>query len=337
MYIRFRAVFMLSVLLCLALLLTSGCKRPAQRPRLIGALASNTVIAVVNGSNVYAGMLEEVIRRTMAEYEETVGAAMTEEDISRQRRQLIEQLITETVVRQKIAQADVAVSDEEFEQEYVHIVTNQFGTWDQYMEELSENDITTAQFARAVFDQIKLVKVMRAEMGIQKATDEDARSYYEGHSNEFDFPAEVALSHILIKAGADDSASEQSNNVARLQDVRKGILAGMPFSEAAKKFSECPSSSRGGYIGTVQEDDRRISELIARPAFTLPLSNVSDIVESEHGYHLLYVTKRTAAYTASYDQIQTELIEALNQDRNRRALQEWLLKVRKDAVIEDKL
>jgi len=317
--------------------LLSACKRPAHTNRLIGPLSSNTLIAVVNGSNVYAGPIEDVVQRSMAEYHEATGNEMTAEQLSHQRRQLIDQLITEALLQQRLAASDITVPADEFEQEYIDIVTNRFGTWKEFATTLAKHGVTTAQFARAVYDQLKLVKLVRKEMNVSDATEDDARAYYAGHSNEFDFAPEVALSHILIKAGADDPASLQSNNIARLEKIRAEILAGLPFADAAKKYSECPSRSRGGYIGTIQQDDRRISELISSAAFSLPLSNVSTVVESEHGYHLFYVTQRTPAYTASYDQIHAELLQALNQDAFQRAFQQWLIKIREDAVIEEKL
>lgn len=315
----------------------SGCKRPASKDRLIGPLASNVLIAVVNGSNLYAGPIEDIVQRSMAEYQDATGTELTAEQLSRQRRQLIDQLILETIVRQRVAASDIAVSPEEFYNEYVATVTNQFGTWEDYEEILAKNNVTTAQFARAVHDQLKLTKLVRKEMGVTDATEEDARQYYEAHSNDFDFAAEVALSHILIKAGADDDATTQSNNIKRLERVRAEILAGLPFAEAATKYSECPSKKRGGYLGTIHEDDRRVSELIAKAAFSLPVSNVSSVVESEHGYHLFYVTKRTPAYTATYDQIHAELREALNQQAMQNALRQWLIKAREEAVVDEKL
>lgn len=326
-------ILCLFVLIAAALL--SGCKRPANKERLIGPLASNVLIAVVNGSNLYAGPIEEIVQRSMAEYQVATGAELTAEQLSRQRRQLINQLIMETIVRQRIAASDIVVSPEEFYNEYVDTVTNQFGTWEDYEEILAKNNVTTAQFARAVYDQLKLIKLVRKEMGVTDASEEDARQYYAAHSNEFDFAAEAALSHILIKARAEDDAATQSNNIKRLERVRAEILAGLPFAEAAKKYSECRTSSRGGFLGMIQEDNRGVPEFLHNPAFSLPVSNVSGVVESEHGYHLFYVTKRTPAYTARYDQIHAELLQALNQHALQDALRQWLIKAREEADVEE--
>jgi len=333
MHFRF---FCLSCLIPAAVLL-SGCKRPALTDRLIGPLSSNTLIAVVNGSNIYAGPIEDIVQRYMAQYQEATGNEMTAEQLSRQRRQLIDQLITAALLQQRLAASDITVPAHEFEQEYIDIVTNRFGTWDEFETSLAHDDVTTAQFARAVCDQLKLFKLVRKEMNVSDATEDDARAYYAEHSNQFDFAPAVSLSHILIKSGADDAPDVQSNNVARLEKVRAQVLAGLPFADAAKKYSECPSKKHGGYLGTIFEDDLGIPEFIANVAFSLPVSNVSSVVESDHGYHLFYVTQRIPAHTASYDQIRAELLQALNQHKFQDAFQQWLIKIRADAVIEEKL
>lgn len=320
-----------------ALVVLTGCKRPAARERLIGPLASNTLIAVVNGSNLYAGSLEQVVQHMMRKYEEATGSPMTDEQLSRQRRELIDQMILETIVRQKLSAAsDITVSDEEFRNEYLDMVTNQFGSWDEYTNTLAEYHISTAQFARAVLDQLRLIKLVRREMGATPVTVADARAYYEAHSNESDFPASIALSQIFIRARAEDSATTQSNNIAQLRRIRAQILAGLSFAQAAEQYSECPSRARGGALGTIYQGDQTISDLISTAAFALAISNVSDVVESEHGYHLLYVTARRPAYTAAFEEIQQELQQALTEERERRALNQWLRRVREEAVVEKK-
>ncbi|MCX7847751.1 MAG: peptidylprolyl isomerase [bacterium] len=326
----------LGTCVALTLLCFAGCGRSKTAPHLIGPLSSNTLIAVVNGSNLYAGPIENIIERTAAQYREATGQEPSEEQLSQQRRQLIDQLIMETIVRQRLANADVAVSPAEFQNEYVDVVTNQFGSWKEYYETLARHEISTAQFARAVMDQLKLIKLVRKEMAVTPATDEDARTYYAAHSNEFDFPASVALAHILLRAHPGDSAARVSNTIARLQGIRSEILQGLPFATAARKYSECPSRTRGGSLGTIYAGDDTVADYISTTAFALAVSNISDVVTSEHGCHLFYVTARRPAYTAAYEEIHAELRQVLTEEKERRALQQWLRKVRAEALVDKK-
>src|SRR5260370_38042103 len=88
--------------------------------------------------------------------------------------------------------------------------------------------------------------------------------------------------------------AEMEERRARLEKLRQEIVSGkVDFAEAARKYSQCPSSQDGGNIGyffrkyTVQEP-------IARAAFALKVGDISEVVQSDYGLHLIKVTDRKA-------------------------------------------
>jgi parvulin-like peptidyl-prolyl isomerase len=109
---------------------------------------------------------------------------------------------------------------------------------------------------------------------------------------------------------------------AKLADVRAQIVAGkLDFAEAARKFSQCPSASKGGDLGFfprkwVFEED------FARAAFAVPVGQVSDVVQTEYGLHLIKVTERKAGQPSDYAKIKDSVRDLCMEDLRQQLLAE---------------
>ncbi len=95
---------------------------------------------------------------------------------------------------------------------------------------------------------------------------------------------EITASHILIGFGA-DSGRSQDEAKERIETLKTEIAGGGDFAALARTHSDCPSSARGGDLGTFGRG-MMVPEF-ERAAFALDAGGVSDIVETSFGYHLI--------------------------------------------------
>src|SRR4029079_15533925 len=87
-------------------------------------------------------------------------------------------------------------------------------------------------------------------------------------------------------------AAERPEAQKQLAGLRQKILAGKTtFAEAARQYSQCPTAPKGGEIGFITRQWMG-DEKVARAAFALSKGEISDVVASEFGLHLLTVTER---------------------------------------------
>ncbi|HEX5227487.1 MAG TPA: peptidylprolyl isomerase [Bryobacteraceae bacterium] len=152
-------------------------------------------------------------------------------------------------------------------------------------------------------------------------TDLDLRSYYDSHKGEFE---EAKGSHILIRfkgaAGAPAKPGEKeltdAEALAKVQDLRKQILAGADFATLAKANSEDPGSAvRGGELGTF-----RHGQMVApfdQAAFTVPVGQVSEPVKTQFGYHLIKIESRTSK---TFDEVKPQIEKDLKPKMTRDAI-----------------
>jgi len=156
------------------------------------------------------------------------------------------------------------------------------------------------------------------------------KRYYEANRDFFD-QVSVKASHIVIRLPASATPGEHEATRAKLQALREDIVAGrIDFAEAAKKYSQCPSAPRGGDIGYFPRK-WAVDEAFARTAFSLKVGEISNVVQTEYGLHLIKVTDRKQEGPKSeYDKVKDEVRETASED-----LQEGLLaRQRKAARIE---
>jgi parvulin-like peptidyl-prolyl isomerase len=145
------------------------------------------------------------------------------------------------------------------------------------------------------------------------------------------YPDQLTLHHILLTNSA--SAQAASNAVMRLADIQKKIAAGLPFDTAAQEYSQCPSAARGGLLGVISRDDQSLPAALVTTAFNLPLSNVSDVVSTEMGAHLLYTTSFLPAHTAAFETVAAEIMEGIDLGTRQQLLQQWAQQLRQNATV----
>jgi peptidyl-prolyl cis-trans isomerase C len=104
----------------------------------------------------------------------------------------------------------------------------------------------------------------------------------------------VQASHILVTCTPTASTADQKAAVAKLEKVAADIKAGtVTFEKAAEANSDCPSKAKGGDLG--EFDFGSMVPTFAMKAFSMKIGDTSDIVRTQFGFHIIKVTKRTAA------------------------------------------
>ncbi|MBN2190032.1 MAG: peptidylprolyl isomerase [Candidatus Aureabacteria bacterium] len=163
-------------------------------------------------------------------------------------------------------------------------------------------------------------------------TDEEVRKYYDEHSEEFVVPERVKASHILIQVpeNADEEVKDKAKKAA--EDVLARIKNGEKFEALAEEMSDCPSSKRGGDLGFFARG-QMVPEF-EDAAFDLEVGEVSRVVETRFGYHIIMVTEKTPSEKIGFDENKDRIKQVLLQKKKNDALQKWLEEVKSKADIQ---
>jgi peptidyl-prolyl cis-trans isomerase D len=154
-------------------------------------------------------------------------------------------------------------------------------------------------------------------------TEQDLQSYYDQHRDEYRVPDQVKVRHILIKTplpGPDGKEDEKGVEAARAKadSVLKEIKAGGDFSKLAEKYSEDPGSAKnGGELGWIGRG-RTVPEF-EKAAFSLGKGQISDLIKSNYGFHIINVEDKQEAHVKLLSEVKSEIQEKVKQQKAARA------------------
>jgi peptidyl-prolyl cis-trans isomerase D len=164
----------------------------------------------------------------------------------------------------------------------------------------------------------------KIQSGVQ-VTHDDLQAYYNQHRDQYRSAEQVKVSHILIKtplAGPDGKVDEKGVAEAqrRAEDLLKQLKAGAKFEDLAKKYSEDPGSAKeGGSLGFIGKG-RTVPEF-EKAAFSLPKGQISDLVKSSYGFHIIRVDDKQDAHMKTLDEVKNEIEPILKQQKTQEIAQ----------------
>ena len=161
------------------------------------------------------------------------------------------------------------------------------------------------------------------------ASEEQLKAYFAANKDYFD-RVEVKVSHVVLRAGKSATPAERAAAKQKLEAIRAEVAAGkLDFATAAKKYSQCPTAPTGGEVGYILRKGGLVDESFAKAAFALKVGEVSGVVETEFGLHIIQVTDRKAGTPSTYEKSATDVLDAYSDELRA----ELIAKLRKQAQI----
>lgn len=186
-----------------------------------------------------------------------------------------------------------------------------------------------ASYANSVPEKRKVkyavIDTAKVESGIQ-ISQADLQSYYDQHRDQYRVPEQVKVSHILIKTplpGPDGKVDDKGVAEAqhRAEDLLKQLKGGAKFETLAEKYSEDPGSAKqGGSLGWVGRG-QTVPEF-EKTAFSLPKGQMSDLVKSSYGFHIIRVDDKQDAHMKSLDEVKSEIEPTLKHQKAQQIAQQ---------------
>jgi nitrogen fixation protein NifM len=219
--------------------------------------------------------------------------------------------------------ASVIIPERELQMAYQEI-RGRYEDESAFLTELAKNQLTEATLREALYRQCKVNSVLESVAARSPEVNEvEIGIYYHLHAEQFNRPELREVSHIFISLNPDYPENTRENAWARIQDIRARLLKKPhKFAELALKYSECPTSLNGGVLGKVPRG-KLYPELDAA-LFSMKAGEISEVLESEIGFHVLLCKQIHRAETISLKNA-TPKIRQLMKERYRRNCQRaWL-------------
>ena len=244
----------------------------------------------------------------------------------------LDRLITYTLLSQEVKARHIEVTDAEIEQR-MKAMRSQFPTEDAYKKALTDRNMTEERLRADAKVDMGINKLMEAEVSTTPgASDAEAKAFYEKNPDKFKQGESVRASHILILADQKADAAAKQQARAKIDGILKRVKAGEDFAELAKKFSQDGSAQQGGdlnYFGRGQ-----MVPPFEQAAFSLKPGEVSDVVTTQYGYHIIKVTDHKDASTVPLAQVSERVKQFLSEQKKQERAESFINGLKQKSKIE---
>ncbi|HMA67794.1 MAG TPA: peptidylprolyl isomerase [Desulfosalsimonadaceae bacterium] len=293
--------------------------------------SGNDYIAVVNGTKIPRDRLDQQLTMLKKRFASR-GQKLDEKKMADIKDSIVQNMVEKELLYQKSRELGIKV-DKEQVQKRLDGFKNRFKNESQYQQRLASMGYTEDQLLHEIEQSMVIKQLIDQEIASKvEITDEDLQSYYDDNTKEFESPKQVKARHILVET--DKEADEKEKQAARkkIEKIQKRLEKGEKFSKLAKEESDCQSSKKGGELGFFSKG--QMVPPFEKAAFSTEPGNVSDIVETRFGYHLIKVEDKKPASKKSFDEVKGNIQKQLRQKKIQKRLPEYVETLKKKADIE---
>ncbi|CEI71585.1 MULTISPECIES: peptidylprolyl isomerase [Romboutsia] len=294
-------------------------------------------VATVNGQKITVSEYETTLALYKQSVEAMYGKNVWDTEVEKGvkyrdkfKENILDQMINVEVVYEQAKKDNLLPTKEEVDKKYNELKKNidSDKEYKKDMEKIGAND----EFLRTQQEQDLAVQNYKEHFDKTiKISDEEMKKYYEDHKKDY-YKDEVKASHILVstqdKNGKPLSDEKKKEAKKKAEDLLKRAKSGEEFSELAKENSDDPgSAAQGGDLGYFSKG-MMVPEF-EKAAFNLKPGEISDIVESSFGYHIIKVTDKVNEQTP-YNDVKDSIKTILLNEK----FTEQVTKLTKEAKIE---
>ncbi|MDI6786013.1 MAG: peptidylprolyl isomerase [bacterium] len=315
------------------------------------------IIASINNISLSPNEFNDLYQQYISFYRNLYKDNFNQNMLPKLEKAIVEQMIRDHILLNEAYRQKIKVNNEEIIDEikksfldkegkfdtklYNTYVKNTPASWWHKHEQRIKNTLRIQKLQSLVNDQVKVsqkellsfyqleyikAKVYHILIDPKKCLEEDRiKDYYQKNKNNFLNSPQVKASHILIKLGHKANRTESRKAKDTIANILEKVKKGDNFANLAKKFSQCPSKDKGGDLGYFAKGAMvpEFEEVV----FNLKLDQVSNIVKTTFGYHIIKLTGKKEKEYKSLPEVKTEIIKSLSKEAeeiaNKKALFVW--------------
>lgn len=243
---------------------------------------------------------------------------------------ILRRLVDEELIRQAAVVNGIEVPEEEVDAAFAEHQKH-FRSAAQVESYVAQGHPSDAEIRRKLLRKLQ-VDYLLAQRGALDITHAELLAVYEKNRHAFTDQAGIRARHLFLKVSAEATAAESEATRKRLQAIRGAILGGLPFADAAKKYSQSPDASRGGDLGFFAKG--QMVKPFEEAAFRLRFGRVSKPVRTHFGWHLILVLERRKRREKPLEEVADVIRQDLRKKRMVEARRKLMDDLRTTAEIE---
>ena len=317
----------LSILMVLIFVLSVG---------ICGATIVDKIVAIVNGEIITLAELERY-RSELRDRSESTGNPLEKRaKIFESRRKILDRLIDEKLVDQQCKKLSIKVTTRDLDFAIENVKKLNALTDEQLKRALMADGLSWEEYRQQIREQIRRAKLLSRVVHKEVTVDEEGlEKFYVQHIERFKGPDQIRASHILIMIpqDADDLLVEAFRQKG--EKILERLRRGEDFGELARLHSDDASAKNRGDLGYFKRGE--LLPEFERSIFNLQMGQVSGLVQTKIGFHIIKVTEKREGSIIPYEEVMERVKNQYMEEESQRLYKAWLQKLKAESFIEVKL
>jgi len=247
-------------------------------------------------------------------------------------RRVLDQIITFTVLEQEAKTRHLSVTDSEVDAR-IGEMKQPYPNEETFQKALSARNMTLDRLRNDTRNGMLVDKLLQGEVGsVPGASDNEAKDFYAKNPDKFTQGESVRASHILVKVDEKADPATKKKARAKIDAVLKRAKAGEDFAALAKANSDDGSAQQGGDLNYFTRG--QMVPAFEQAAFALKAGQVSDVVTTQFGYHIIKVTDHKAAGTVPLEQVNDRVKQFLTEQKKQQKADDFIASLKQKSKIE---
>ena len=297
----------------------------------IFAATFDRVVARVNNSVITLGTLEDRVT-VFSSQMKTSGSVGEQLPKKKLMKGILDEMIAEKLQTQEAKKLGMKVAEKTLEEALDDLYNSNNITSEQFKEMLKNEGSDLEAYKEVIRDQILVARIRRSIIGSGAVKERSIRKYYRKNKKDYWVPEKITASHIMLIKENGSSDKEIQLNKKKAEKILQQVQGGEEFSELAKKYSEDVSAHSGGGLGTI--DRGTMMPEFENAAFNLKIGEVSKVVETANGFHIIKCDNIIPGYVKEYKMVRSEIESILRSKKKKKKYEEWLKELKKASFIE---
>ncbi|MEA3464585.1 MAG: peptidylprolyl isomerase [Thermodesulfobacteriota bacterium] len=244
----------------------------------------------------------------------------------------VERIIARELIFQQALAEGVVASDDQIKEETVKVMAN-FPSPEEFYATLEKVGVDKDCYYRMIRQDLSVnMMTEKKALNDSEPDDEEIKAFFEDNQEKMRKPAQVRASHILVKATEEEGA-EGAEAQAKINDIHQQVQADEEtFADLAQEHSACPSGEKGGDLGFFGPGS--MVKEFETVAFALKPGEISDVVKTPFGYHLIKVTDQQEEKSLTFDEVKPQIVSYLKEQAGAKEFHAWVTELKNNAEID---
>ena len=249
------------------------------------------------------------------------------------REDMLNRLVEQKLTDQEIKKAGISISEAEIDESIEKIKQANRVTEEMMAEALKKQGMTLDEYRDRIKEQMLRSRLVTREVNSKiVVTDEDIKTYYETHRDEFRGEGKVHLRHLTLSLDASMSRKQKDAAREEMTTIRQEIASGKAFQEIEKHFTNQGPGRRGGDLGTFLVGS--LSPTIQKAVKAMKTGDVTQVLETDQGLQIFYLQEYDPAQEKTLEEVTDAISEKIYKQRVDEKFTRWLEDLKKTSLIK---